>query len=189
MVHSPKQLADFADYVLYEAGMLARTARDLSDRADTVVIREEETIQNALMESFSIHLRGVLDFLYPTSNPRSDDVVAAQYVPDWPQTRPPIPFDMDIARQRCHKEIMHLTTMRLREIKLIWRFIPLAQMALEVFESFRSRTSSFGNFDRQRAYSEAIAALIAASKQPVVFGRPGFDFGGLDGLFRISPLG
>ena len=75
---------------------------------------EKGWLQNALLESFVIHYRALLDFFY--ANPRRDDVSANHYfdsVDGWPKLRPPETEVLKTSRKRAGKEIAHLTYARL----------------------------------------------------------------------------
>ena len=71
--------------------------------------------KNALIESFAIHLRTLIAFLYGTKKYASD-VVAADffYKPgEWSKVRSPISASLKQARTRASQEIGHLTTKRI----------------------------------------------------------------------------
>ncbi len=69
---------------------------------------------NALIESFVVHLRNVIDFLY-LDRPKPTDVVAGHFFDPnvWHGLRPPISSTLEAARVRANKEIAHLTTDRI----------------------------------------------------------------------------
>jgi hypothetical protein len=73
---------------------------------------EKGVVYNALIESFTIHARALIHFLYPKRKEDSD-VLAADFFDDagaWPkicQQEEPIEFGR--ARERVNKEIAHLT--------------------------------------------------------------------------------
>ena len=72
-------------------------------------------IHNAVLESFGIHVRGLLDFLY-AEKPGEDDVVAEHYFStyqEWHNARPEISDYLRKARRRVNKEMAHLTYTRL----------------------------------------------------------------------------
>jgi hypothetical protein len=75
---------------------------------------ETNLLRNALIESFAVHARNVIDFLYP-NKPQHTDVIAADfYAPGaWAAHRPGISTTLTAARRRAHKEIAHLTTERI----------------------------------------------------------------------------
>jgi hypothetical protein len=88
------------------------------------------SLNNAVLESFTVHARVLLDFLF-ADKPRPDDVVAEDFFPtpeQWPMVRgdmPPILKDVDT---RVGKEIAHLTYARLTVTpdKKQWRFVQIA---------------------------------------------------------------
>lgn len=71
---------------------------------------------NAILESFLIHARCLLDFLYQTEKPRKDDVVATDFFENPAELQsklPPLPPVSSFLKQRTGKEIAHLTYGRL----------------------------------------------------------------------------
>jgi hypothetical protein len=66
----------------------------------------------AMIESFGIHLRNLVDFLY-AEKPQPTDIVATDFCENWPTLRPPITSSFENARFRANKELAHLTTARL----------------------------------------------------------------------------
>ncbi len=71
-------------------------------------------LNNVLIESFAVHLRNVVDFLYLDS-PKPTDVVAADFFDPgvWERLRPVITATLQAARVRANKEVAHLTTQRI----------------------------------------------------------------------------
>jgi hypothetical protein len=71
--------------------------------------------RNALLESFVVHLRNLLLFLYP-HDPGKEDVVSNDYfldtVNDWKRARPKETRALVEARNRAHREVAHLTSFR-----------------------------------------------------------------------------
>lgn len=74
-----------------------------------------EFVDNAVLESFAIHLRNLLDFFYPGREPHEDDVIAAQYFEagQLPPNFPPKSRLLNEAEVRAHKHVSHLTTKRI----------------------------------------------------------------------------
>ena len=95
---------------------------------------------NALLESFVIHLRALIDFLY-SDRPREDDVIAEDYflnADDWIKFRPEQSEVLKLAKRRAGKEIAHLTYARLdvtAETKP-WPFVEIANEINAVFNIF-----------------------------------------------------
>ena len=97
-------------------------------------------IANALLESFVIHVRAVMDFLYNDS-PQPDDVIAEDYFtsPDeWRKVRPDLTELLKSSKRRAGKEVAHLTYARLDvtpETKP-WAFIQIANEISSIINIF-----------------------------------------------------
>lgn len=110
---TPRTLRRFsAEHLRYEIGMFVETATVLAQIMPTQV---PKVIKNALVESFAIHVRNLIEFLYLPANPKSDDVTADHYVdniPAWHAARGKMPKDLVRAKRRANKQIAHLTRAR-----------------------------------------------------------------------------
>ena len=76
---------------------------------------ERQTIHNALLESFTVHARVLLHFLYGSKS-QSDDVLAEDFFDTpsvWQQRRPGKSPLLDTVSKRVGKEVAHLTYKRL----------------------------------------------------------------------------
>ncbi len=72
-------------------------------------------VHNALVESFALHARNMVDFFY-NDMPRPDDAVASQFFSSphtWQTVRPSLTAELENAKTRANKEISHLTYSRL----------------------------------------------------------------------------
>jgi len=106
-----KQLMEyFSEHVRYEIQMLLNA---------TEAISKQQLIANGLeympVESFAIHLRNLITFLYPNAQ-RDDDVCAKDFfatIGKWEQIRPMLAKILESAKIRADKEVGHLTTSRL----------------------------------------------------------------------------
>ena len=65
-----------SDHLFYEIWMLQSVIKGIASG-----IAGESIINNALLESFGIHARAVLDFLY-SNKPKVDDVIAEDFFSD-----------------------------------------------------------------------------------------------------------
>jgi len=98
------------------------------------------TINNALLESFALHVRNLIDFLY-NDNSSSDDVFAGDFFQrkeDWIKIRPHITPLLDKAKKRANKEVSHLTYARINitpEEKK-WYFVKIFQDMNRAFDVF-----------------------------------------------------
>lgn len=126
-LRSKEQLNAAESHLDYEYSMLVSVAQAMASG-----IAQNGWLTNALLESFVIHLRSLIDFLYPPPSAKADDVLSTHYFSDpteWERVRPPLSERLRIGRARAHKEIAHLTYARLAvtpETKP-WEFLELAR--------------------------------------------------------------
>jgi hypothetical protein len=106
------ELRRISEDLHYEVQMLLGSAQALASETTG-----EGTLRNALVESFAIHCRNMLDFLWPDKPKRKGDcVIAADFFPspsDWEKLRPEISQLLLDSRVRAAKEIAQLTYARL----------------------------------------------------------------------------
>jgi len=112
-------LAYSADHVFYEvdhffwlADVISRPTTIFSAQSPDAAVRTK----NIFIEGFGLHLRNIIDFLYPRRLRVTDtDIVAADFLPNgkWDAIKPPISATLIAARIRADKEIAHLTTDRI----------------------------------------------------------------------------
>lgn len=132
---SKDELRGASDCLHYEIWMLTTLAR-----AQSTGIAGNSPLNNALLESFVIHVRVLLDFLY-AERPRSDDVIAEDFLPcpdEWSSIRPPKTELLETIRRRVGKEAAHLTYARLDvtpETKG-WEFLAIAEDISRAFNQF-----------------------------------------------------
>jgi hypothetical protein len=124
-----------AVHLRYEVAMLLSTAQGLASG-----ILRESPAHNALVESFAVHARNVIDFLWRNSS-NDDDVLAEDFFPSpdlWHGRRPQMPSLLETAKQRAHKQVAHLTYTRvlLSEQEKEWQFVEIAQQLQQVFAHF-----------------------------------------------------
>ncbi len=104
------ELRKAAEHLEYEIGMLVSMANILS-----INVLGRGQLANAALESFTIHARNLLDFLYP-QGAREDDVIADDYFPipdDWQKRRTVKTQILENVHRRVGKEVAHLTYARL----------------------------------------------------------------------------
>lgn len=112
---SDQELQQYSyEHVCYELWMFLRLGQYIIEEPPPK--NEDETVMhNAVIESFVIHLRNLIAFLYSV-RVQTKDIIAADYFNDaseWYEKRPPISRELRIARERSHKEVIHLTTERI----------------------------------------------------------------------------
>jgi hypothetical protein len=131
-----EELQEASNHLQYEFSMLMSVAQAFASG-----IAAQDWLVNALLESFVIHFRALLDFFYPPANVKNDDVLAGDYFDDseaWEKIRPQLSEALSRAKTRAHKEIAHLTYARLDVTpeKKGWAFIELANEMKNVMEIF-----------------------------------------------------
>ena len=132
---SKVELIEASEHLFYEFSMFMGLARLQATGAFG-----ESLVNNALLESFTIHARVLLYFLY-SENPRPDDVIAEDFLDDtdvWHSTRPNKSSKLNSVHQRVGKEVAHLTYARhdvTPETKK-WYFIDIANEVEEIFKQF-----------------------------------------------------
>lgn len=109
-----KSMSD--DHLSYEVRMFF----DAAARIQSDTVQADDALRNGMIESFCIHTRGLLDFLYNVK-PYQTDVVASEYFADsaeW-ETKASVIISnieekMQGLRRRIDKRVAHLTWDRLR---------------------------------------------------------------------------
>jgi hypothetical protein len=122
------ELREASEHLFYEFWMFSTLARALT----TNVFGKDNVANNAILESFLIHARNLLDFLFADSRePRIDDVVAEDFLEvseQWPAARGKMDPVLETLNRRVGKEVAHLTYARLNveaDAKP-WHFLDLA---------------------------------------------------------------
>ena len=138
------------EHLNYEIAMLHDTAAALASEAE-----HDVTIHNALVESFTIHVRVLIDFLWPVK-PRADDVIAGDFFDDssdWDALRLTFPAVLEPARRRAGKEVAHLTYARLDVTPdgKPWPYVEMANAVLSAFHVFARNASASKIGDRLAA--------------------------------------
>lgn len=98
-------------------------------------------INNAVLESFTLHARIMLDFLYATNKVQEDDVIAEDYFDNpsqWKGVRPSKTENLEIIHRRVGKEIAHLSYARLEitNEEKSWPFIKIYEDINNAFDAF-----------------------------------------------------
>ena len=101
---TPQELTEYSgEHLFYEFTTFWRLAG--------IVPLMDGLMQSALLESYLIHLRNLIDFLYRPRD-RDDDVIAADFFDDPASWTPTISATLERAQIRANKEMSHLTTKR-----------------------------------------------------------------------------
>lgn len=130
-----EELQESSNHLFYEVWMFTALANGLASG-----IAGQGPIANALLESFVIHVRTIMDFLY-ADRLQTDDVIAEDFFASpeqWTKIRPALSESLSQAKRRAGKEVAHLTYARLDvtpETKP-WRFIEIAKEIMAVIDIF-----------------------------------------------------
>jgi hypothetical protein len=129
------KLIKASDHLYYEIGMFQALTRGMMSGIAGV-----GTINNAILESYAIHVRLLIHFFFDDSS-QKDDVLASHYFgpqKQWKDIAPPYTNILKIAKKRADKEIAHLTYSRQKvtKEKKPWQFLPISndlQLAINKF--------------------------------------------------------
>jgi hypothetical protein len=118
MAYSKTELVESSkEHLQHEIGMLLGTIQlfpEFTNQSDADL--RAVVLRNAVVESFAIHLRNIIAFLYERpQKQRQEGLVAEHYVRDvqaWRTARGPQGALLKKARSRADREIAHLTTRR-----------------------------------------------------------------------------
>jgi hypothetical protein len=95
-------LRDASRALWYEIWMLHAMVRSLAVQVRT----PRDVSHNALVESFALHTRNLIEFLYPTDTVDPDTIIAADFLADWKED---MPEWLRIVKKRTNKLLAHLT--------------------------------------------------------------------------------
>lgn len=127
--------------LMYELAMLKKTNQVLerlgpAEKDDEI----NKVIRNALIESFVLHARALLDFFYP-ENPKADDVIVDDFFKmgsEWCKLCPPKSTLLSTVHKRVGKEIAHLTYARQKVTidEKRWRHSEISREISELMAKF-----------------------------------------------------
>jgi hypothetical protein len=153
--------AYFAEHIRYEMQQLIN-ATDAITRQFPI----HNGLQYMILESFAIHLRNLISFLYPFSK-QENDVCAEDFYKNfntWHKLRPTISSTLEHTKIRADKEVGHLTTLRqfgTPESKkwdvtlLIDEVMPILKLFCETSDKVRL-SSDFDPIWKQYEYSKTL---------------------------------
>jgi hypothetical protein len=124
--HSPDELRDVSKHLLYEIQMFGMTMTMLAAFEGIDPGSARTTMRNALMESWALHVRNLLAFLYD-DRPARDDAVAGDFIEGWREKRGTKAALLGLAQAKTSKEMAHLSYVRARltEDERRWHHAPI----------------------------------------------------------------
>jgi len=130
---SKQEIISASEHVCYEIWMFDQIGRALAHGLVGI-----GPAQNAFINSFAIHARNLIDFLYKSiSKAKSDMIIAEHYFDDpkeWKAIRPELTTSLKRVKIRCDKQVAHLTFTRQR--KENWYFVNIASEIFKVVNVF-----------------------------------------------------
>jgi hypothetical protein len=150
------------EHIFYEIMMMQGCATVLGHG-----IFESGIVRHAIMNSFTIHARNIIYFLYPPQNKQQDDMDAQDFVKHgivWADIRPEKSELLKQINFRVGKEIAHLTYERTKitaEDKA-WTHVQINKEIREVFKKYLevSRTELFGEYYNNYIHGVGIPVQI-----------------------------
>lgn len=130
---SAERLRRFAEeHLLYEAGMLYEVTGRLMSRRH----KDDLIVENTLLDSFGVHSRNLIDFLWLDKPMKDTDAIAADYVGDW--KAPPMSERLSEVKGRVGKEMVHLSYNRLDvpEDEKGWQVLGIGPEIIGAFGKF-----------------------------------------------------
>jgi hypothetical protein len=133
------ELVADSPHVLYEAQQLDNVVTGLISIDTDPNAKVPQWMVNAFLDDVGLHARALILFLYDKPNDRfPDEVLAADYVPEWPSTRPAESEFLKEVRERVGMEMAHVTRRRAtiaEEVKG-WQYGKVQGDVGEVFARF-----------------------------------------------------
>jgi len=161
------ELSAYADeHLVHEVSMLWLAASQDPPSSETPPATRDFA-RNAQAETFALHLRNLIAFLYPDwFEPKRDDVCAHHFLDtpapyqDWLRHRPGLSTVLENAKRRADKELAHLTTARIAGTpqEKHWDVLSLLREIDQVLAVLAQRA------DPKRLGSEAQAAITGLSE-------------------------
>lgn len=115
-----QEVIDASEHLCYEIWMLHQLGITLANG-----LPGKGPILNAFINSFAVHVRNLVDFLFDNKgNAKGDAILAEHYFDkpeDWASIRPERSERLKQAKIRCEKQVAHLTFTRQK--KEPWNFI------------------------------------------------------------------
>jgi hypothetical protein len=151
---SADRLRRFADeHLLYEAGMLYAVTGKLMNRHH----EDDPVVENALLESFGVRSRSLIDFLWLDRPMKDTDAVARDWIEGW--EAPEMSERLAKVKDRVGKEMVHLSYNRLDvpEDEKGWTVLGIGPEVIGAFTKFATEVPDDRVPEgwRGRAYSAA----------------------------------
>ena len=129
-------LQSLHEHLCYEIQMLIETSFLLRDPKNYQFESEAQLVfmNNALLESFCIHARNLIDFLY--AKKQKNDIVAEMFFigNEWKKNSNDFPMLLNEIRESVNKRVLHLTLTRINKFK--WSHQEITKIIFEELDKF-----------------------------------------------------
>lgn len=132
------------EHLLYELTMFFRTGYVLQQIGDIQAKGEiERTVWYALIESFAVHLRNLLSFLYERKVQSGGTVIAKHFFVDSKEWHPTLPAELKMIWEQADKQVAHLTTKRIAGFspEKDWKVTERMNLLIPILRDFTERAS------------------------------------------------
>jgi len=160
-IKTDKELCNASIHVYYEIMMLNKVADSLDKRK-----RRKGFACNVLVESFVLHARNLIDFLFAPAPDkiriRENSIIAADFLQDskiiWPF---PLPVDLEKERTRIHMRAAHLAYDRCT-LPENWEYNKIRNTINDTFRKFRNHVPQNRIGDELKNYQVPIVSDLIA---------------------------
>jgi hypothetical protein len=131
---SERELISYSkQHLFYEISMMRGAAHLLGKQFRTESPELGMVLRNTLVESFAIHLRNLIDFLYPEKI-WDTDVLADDFFPQGkrPVGFPLLPIQLENARKRAHKQVSRCAGAKLEASYSTSKFWKICQHKVKI---------------------------------------------------------
>jgi len=140
----------YLKHLKYEIDMFYILAKELSVNKNLLLdISENLVIKNALIESFLVHERNIIDFLL-NNKKYDDDIICKDLLENEKELFNKSEVDkMKEIKYKINKEISHLTKARCKDEKTGWNMSDITCPLLEYFEKFINEVNPKLNYNEK----------------------------------------
>ena len=162
------RLRRFAEeHLLYEAGMLYEVTVKLMNGHH----KDDPIVENALLESFGIHSRNLIDFLWLDKPMKDTDAIASDYVGEW--KAPAMSERLSQVKSRVGKEMVHLSYNRLdvSEDEKGWQVLGIGPEITGAFGTFVTAVPSESVPEGWHEHAYAATGVVPSDRAQEVESR------------------
>jgi hypothetical protein len=160
-----KELLEYADqHLTYEIKMLRWTTSAILAITPVKTNNALSYVCNcALVTSYTLHARNLIDFLYPPKKRRPTDIVVQHYIDDTILSDtgrfPPITSTLRKAKEKADKQAAHLTYDRIDKYIGVAKAWPISQITRDITSAVLAITPCFPSTKMSNMFREFLSQL------------------------------